>query len=143
MHRSFHKDKTVDRSHWKSGVWDEEPDYFEWDTKAGYGAFASRLEGGAWCLYIEAPHPTGDGFRPFWNALSPFPAKRSDYIISLVVKTDNPNISQFVISFERWETPLYDPISYRGKYKTLKEVIEIGEEMAKKMMQLNVRQLLK
>lgn len=51
--------RTIDRSGWTKGPWDDEPDRVEWTTKAGLPAPLRRNMMGAWCGYVAvAPgHP--------------------------------------------------------------------------------------
>lgn len=49
-----------DRSNWKSGPWDTEPDHVQWiDRDSWYPCIAHRQEDGYWCGYVGVPpsHP--------------------------------------------------------------------------------------
>jgi hypothetical protein len=51
--------RTVDRTGWPNGPWDDEPDRVDFKTEAGFPAIALRSSSGYWCGYVAAPpgHP--------------------------------------------------------------------------------------
>jgi hypothetical protein len=51
-------DHEIDRSGWRAGPWDSEPDRVEWRA-SGFPCLAVRNHIGAWCGYVELPpgHP--------------------------------------------------------------------------------------
>lgn len=138
----FDKDHTVDRSTWKSGPWDNEPDYYEWTTRAGYPAYLGRLSSGAWAGAVSAPEAPGDKSyikHMFYNKLAymgyntkkEFSTGHSSY-------TDTPGILDYCSSAEHWEAP--GPSNrtwWRGPYKTLEEFKERCENLADALLELH------
>lgn len=52
--------KTIDKSEWERGQWDNEPDKVQWvDEATGLDCLIVRNHGGAWCGYVGLPegHP--------------------------------------------------------------------------------------
>lgn len=131
----------IDRSSWKSGPWDNEPDYHEWTTKAGYEAFAGRLDMGTWYGYVVAPHPPYDmhiKFHRFMKKLNSMgipPCFTGR--LGLVAKTDIENVGEFCFSFEHNAPPSDPDKKCFGPYKTLEETIETCEKLAEDLLLLN------
>ena len=46
--------KTINKSAWPVGPWQDEPDYLEW-IESGYACYAMRNQMGSWCGYIGIP----------------------------------------------------------------------------------------
>lgn len=136
MTSEWAKNRKIDRSDWASGPWDTEVDYVEWTTKAGYPAYAARLDTGAWYSITEAPHPMGFSFSKFCHTLGEM--RRDTLSPGSVSKTDQPEIGGFSLSFEHWKSPGPSKRSwFKGEYKTLEEVIEITESLAQDLLLLN------
>jgi hypothetical protein len=131
MDREYQKAKKIDRSNWKSGPWDNEPDYAEWTTAVGYPAWCSRLKSGAWFGVIEAPLPIKDCIGFFGHAMR----DKSDLFehdFGMICPTDQEGIGGYTTSMEHWESPgLPTKTSYRGPYKTLEDLKSICEVIAK------------
>lgn len=136
MLREDYINKKADRSAWKSGPWDNEPDFHEWITRAGYPAWAARLESGAWFTAVEAPSPkcgpeNSSLVLAFHHTMD---AKYRNKIVfgpgMSYIKEEG--ITGFVCSMEHWECP--GPNKYRdwfrGPYKTLEDTKEICEVVA-------------
>src|SRR5579885_2819656 len=129
MNKADYKTKKVDRSSWKSGPWDNEPDYYEWTTNVGYFVWMGRLDSGAWFAIIEAPCPTdGTMLLAFSHTLC---YKINSSQFGMIDKTDKEDIGGFVYSMEHWESPGPSKREwYRGPYKTLEETKQFCEELA-------------
>lgn len=57
--------KTIDKSKWPRGEWDNEPDKAQWkDEETGLPCLAVRNRGGAWCGYVglDESHPEFDKY---------------------------------------------------------------------------------
>lgn len=140
--RIFDKDHTVDRSTWKSGPWDNEPDYHEWTTRAGYPAYIGRLDSGAWAGSVIAPGPPGEkGWEKMkfyhkleyigWDKNAEFSTGHSSY-------TDVEGILEYCGSAEHWESPGPSKrIWWRGPYKTMDEFKERCENLASALLKLH------
>lgn len=126
----------IDRSSWKPGPWDNEPDYHDWETKAGYQAFAGRLDMGTWYGYVVAPHPSSEipglKFRRFMNKLGTMGIR-----CGMVVKTEIENVGEFCFSFEHYAPPSDPDKKCFGPYKTFEEIIEACEKLANNLLSLN------
>lgn len=59
---SFPDSHRVDRSNWRPGPWDAEPDKVEWRYR-GMACLAVRQRHGAWCGYVavQTSHPWATG----------------------------------------------------------------------------------
>lgn len=134
----FDKDHTVDRSTWKPGPWDNEPDYYEWTTAAGYPAYIGRLNSGAWAGSVSAPAPIGDLYlqQKFYNKLS---VNNFDkFTVGHTSYNEVPGILDYCTSGEHWEAPGTSSRSFwRGPYKTLEEFKERCENLAEAIMALH------
>ncbi len=134
MNRDWAKEKVFDRASWPSGPWDNEPDYYEWTTQAGYPAFTLRLESGAWVGIIEAPYPTeGKMLLAFSHTMRDKRFRQIDHQPGMISKTDVEGIGQYCLSMEHYESPgpAYGGRTWnRGPYKTLEEVKQICEDVA-------------
>lgn len=146
MDREYYRHDKIDRSSWESGPWDNEPDYFEWTTGAGYPAWAGRLSSGAWFGIVEAPHPAikDDGwsgrkdFMEFSDVLHNKRRNQMEHQFGMVSKTDKENVGGFTFSMEHWESP--GPSNrewHRGPYKTLEELKKICEDVAQDIYETN------
>lgn len=51
--------RTIDKTLWARGEWDNEPDKVQWMTRNGFPGLAVRGPGGHWCGYVGVPegHP--------------------------------------------------------------------------------------
>lgn len=133
MRRGWAQEKEIDRTSWPRGPWDDEPDYYEWVTLAGYPAFAFRLESGAWAGIVEAPHPT-DGMMLLAFSHTMRDNYPDQHQAGMISKTDVEGIGQFCLSMEHYASPgpAYGGRTWnRGPYKTLEEVKQICEDVAK------------
>lgn len=146
--REYAKSKVIDRSEWPPGPWDNEPDYYEWTTEAGYEAYTCRLMCGAWVGIIIAPYPT-DGMMllAFSHTMRDKRFDQLDHQPGMISKTDQEGIGEFCLSMEHWESP--GPASYRpiggpkftrGPYKTLEEVKQICENVAADILETHTTQ---
>jgi hypothetical protein len=135
MSREYQREK-MDRSAWAPGPWDNEPDFYEWTTRAGYEAYAYRLHSGAWATAIVAPHPLGIELMKFMHTLRD---EFENHLLGNIMATDVPTIGEFGISFEHWASPGTDRYrtSWRGPYKILKEVVAVTETSARDISELN------
>lgn len=134
MTKEWARGRVIDRSQWKSGPWDNEPDFYEWITESGYEAYCGRLPTGTWYGYVIAPHPDGIEFSKYMHYLH-WDLKHQ---VGMVVKTDIKNVGEFGVSFEHNEAP--GPTNrtfYRGPYRTLDDMKKDLEALAKDILLLN------
>ncbi len=141
MDKEFAKSRgsEIDRSTWKPGPWDEEPNYCEWTTKADYPAWAGRLPSGAWYLIIEAPLPTGGTkMLAFLHTMKDESPQEHDATPGHCTPTDREGISQFCFSMEHWECPgPSERTWWRGPYKTLADVKERSEVLSDRIAKIH------
>jgi hypothetical protein len=137
LNREDFKDKSLDRSSWKPGPWDNEPDFIEWTTRAGYPAWGGRLPSGAWFGIIEAPYPKEYG-QQFHHTMRDKYEGKITFGPGMVMKTEKEDISAYVLSMEHWESPgpAYGGRDWnRGPYKTLDDMKEICEIVANTILE--------
>ena len=131
----------IDRSSWSPGPWDNEPDSCEWITVAGYKAKMYRLKSGAWAASIMAPHPADTtSLLTLCHAMSDKRKNQMTHQLAMISKTDVKKIGEFCLSMEHWDSPgpVYVGRDWnRGPYKTLEEVKQIVEDVAKDIFDLN------
>jgi len=139
MSKQWAKERTIDRETWPSGPWDDEPDFHEWITPAGYSAYAARLESGAWYAAIIAPYPKeGMTGLAFSHTLRDkrharwYRDRKDPHLPGMVSKSDVDGLSEWTISMEHYDSPLPSKFHSwtRGAYKTLEETIEITNSVA-------------
>lgn len=138
--RDYLKNKEVDRKNWSVGPWLGEPNFYEWNTAVGYEAYAGRLETGAWVGIIIAPYPVeGKMLSAFCHTLRDKRHKGYDdpHEPGSISKTDVEGIGEWSISMEHYESPTPTNKSIWGPYKTLKNVIEITESVAKDIFDIH------
>lgn len=140
MDRKYTRERVIDRTDWKSGPWDNEPDYLEWTTDVGYPAYMFRLDSGSWVCVVEAPSPSdGKMILAFshtlrdkrWNKEYGQPGSSS--------YTDVEGIVGYNCSMEHWECPGHSEYhkTFRGPYKTLEETKQICEDVAKDIFDIH------
>ena len=147
MSKDWAKQQVIDRSGWPAGPWDNEPDFHEWTTEAGYPAYAGRLESGAWYGAIIAPYPTeGIMSLAFAHTLREKRMRHMEYTVGMVSKTDVEGIGEHCLSMEHWASPgpaYGDRTWNRGPYKTLQELIKICETVASDILDLHTTETYK
>lgn len=137
--RLFDKDHTVDRSGWKSGPWDSEPDCHEWVTRVGYQAYIGRLDSGVWCSCVIAPEAPGTHLEQmkFHSRLQHMSHTR-EFNTGGSAYTDVPGMIEYCSSAEHWEAPGHsDRTWWRGPYKTMNEFKERCENLAAALLELH------
>lgn len=132
MNKEHYRNDVADRSSWGSGPWDNEPDFFEWDTQVGYPAWAARLDSGAWFVNVIAPYPTdGKMLLAFSHTIrDKYYARDWAGQPGMIAKTEQEGIGEHCISMEHWCHPGPNKDKKRGPYKTLEEVKEYAEKAA-------------
>jgi hypothetical protein len=136
MSRKWAKEEPTDRKDWPAGPWDSEPDFDEWTTSVGYQAYAGRLDSGAWYVAIIAPlcPEKGRGTQYFHHALRDKRWDQMDHQIGMVSYSDVEGYGEYIVSMEHYASPgpAYGGRTWiRGPYKTLEEVKQISEDVAK------------
>lgn len=139
MDQEFAKSKKIDRSLWKSGSWDNEPDYCEWITAQGHSTWAARLPSGAWYLVMEVPFPTESIMRlAFLHTMRDLYYKEISATPGMTAPTDKEDISQFIFSMEHWESPgSSERTWWRGPYKTLEAIKERSEILSDRISKIH------
>ena len=140
--RLFQADHKADRSEWKSGPWDNEPDYYAWTTRAGFPAYMGRLPSGAWAggvIAPQAPEVRSIDTCKFYSKLTHMGhAKDKEFSMGHSSPTNTPGIIDYCCSAEHWESP--GPSNrtwWRGPYKTLEEFKERCENLADAILALH------
>lgn len=135
MTRDWAKNRDIDRSSWGAGPWDNEPDYYEWTTEAGYSAYAGRLDTGTWYGIVVAPYPTESMMLlAFCHHIRDkyFNHGRIDHQPGVISKTDQEGIGEYCMSMEHYKAPSdSENKPKRGPYKTLEDVKVICENNAR------------
>lgn len=136
----FSKEDAADRSAWKSGPWDSEPDYYEWTTRAGYPAYIGRLDSGAWAGAVTAPEAPGEKSyekMKFHRRLQHMSHTR-EFNTGMSSYTDVDGIIEYCSSGEHWEAPgPSNRTFWRGPYKTMEEFKERLENLADAILELH------
>ena len=134
--KEFAKNRTINRQDWASGPWDNEPDYYEWTTAAGYEAYLFRLDTGTWVGNIIAPYPTeGTTLMAFSHTLRDKRWRQFDHRIGLISKTETDGIGEFGLSMEHYSSPSNPTKESHGPYKTMEETKQICEDIAQDIFQ--------
>lgn len=108
MERKNYKDRQIDRSSWKLGGWNDEPDFYEWTTNVEYSVWCSRLPSGAWFAIIEAPYPIDEDIpirMGSHHCIRDKAKGKLEFQPGMTFPTEKKDISGFAISFEDWESP--------------------------------------
>ena len=134
MSKEFSRTRKIERKSWGPGPWDEEPDFYEWTTGAGYEAYAHRLDSGTWVGVIIAPLPPqthASDSLAFYHTLREKRMRQFDHRIGLTSYSDIPGYGEYCLSMEHFQSP--GPSSQewnKGPYKSLKDIIQICENVA-------------
>jgi hypothetical protein len=133
MEREDFRDKVLDRSSWKSGPWDNEPDYCEWTTSLGDPVWAARLDSGAWFYVLETPYPSdieGSAVLAFHHCMRDKTNHEIELSPGMGWKV-REGIHAHCGSMEHWEAPgPSERAWWRGPYKTLEDVKQIAETLS-------------
>jgi len=144
--KEYSKNKKVDRKDWPPGPWDSEPDFHEWTTVVGYEAYVGRLDSGALFGVVIAPYPTectmGLAFSHTLRDMRYarwYHDRKDMFTPGCISKTDIEGVGEWTMSMEHYQSPgvsIYRTHT-RGPYKTLQEVVEIVESMAKDIFDIH------
>lgn len=139
--RLFKEDHSVDRSSWKSGPWDSEPDYYEWITAVGYKAYMGRLSSGCWAGIVIAPDAPGNKSwekLKFYNALYHMSVVSGEFSTGHSSLSDTPGMIEYCSSASAWECPGESKMTwFRGPYKTIEEFKQRMENLATAIFKLH------
>lgn len=129
MEKENYINEKSDRSSWKSGPWDNEPDYCEWTTSLGDFVWMGRLPSGAWFYVLEVPWPDIKGSEKlaFHHCMRDMVMDEIEFGpgMSWPVRDD---LHALCGSMEHWEAPgPSERTFWRGPYKTLEDVKRIAE----------------
>lgn len=128
MSKEWTKERKINREGWPPGPWDNEPDFYEWITAAGYEAYAGRLQDGCWFGVVTAPHPTeGTMLLAFSHTIRD--KSRGKLCAGLVSKTDQEGVGEFCYSMEHYQSPIPKKNGW-GPYKTLEDIKQHCEDAA-------------
>lgn len=131
MMREHARNEKVDRTGWPAGPWDNEPDFTEWTTAAGYPAFIGRLPDGCFYGIVEAPYPEGMMLLAFSHTIRD--KTRGKLSAGMIGKTGQEGIGEYTYSMEHYQSPIPKD-SARGPYKTLEDVKQHCEDAAQMIL---------